>query len=324
MFGARLVIVKLTECRVINIAKFLAVVILCSAASACHEGTRELKVDDQSSPFAEPRVLGDLPAEVHESSGLAASWCQAGVLWTHNDSGNEAAIFAIDLQGKLLGVWTVDGAENKDWEDMSVQRDESGKCSIYVGDIGNTNGRGRSSHRIYRFDEPTVALDGSNPVTAGTKSTSRSEVLEFRYPDGRYDAETLLVHPGGGQIYVLTKEKSKPSAVYRLNPEFNTNQEQVVVRIGEFSVPMIPNGFLTGGAVSPDGRNVVIADYAGGYEISLPTGEANFDEIWKQKPRPFSLGRREQGEAIAISADGNSVYATSEGKGAKLIEVKRR
>ena len=67
----------------------------------------------------------------------------------------------------------------------------------------------------------------------------------------------------------------------------------------------MPNGFLTGGDISPDGKRVILCDYFGAYEIVLPEKAKNFDEIWKEKPLIVELGEREQGEAVGYSADGN-------------------
>jgi len=48
-----------------------------------------------TSTFRSPRV--------RESSGVAASRAHAGVLWTHNDSGDDAYVYATDLAGADRG-----------------------------------------------------------------------------------------------------------------------------------------------------------------------------------------------------------------------------
>ena len=56
---------------------------------------------DQGRAYA-PRVLeelGRLPPELRESSGLAVSRTQPGVLWSHNDSGDAPTLYAIDVKG---------------------------------------------------------------------------------------------------------------------------------------------------------------------------------------------------------------------------------
>jgi hypothetical protein len=40
--------------------------------------------------------LGTLPDELAESSGVAVSRTQPGVLWSHNDSGDGPTLYAID------------------------------------------------------------------------------------------------------------------------------------------------------------------------------------------------------------------------------------
>ena len=95
-------------------------------------------------------------------------------------------------------------------------------------------------------------------------------------------------------------------------------------KIADFSIPAVPEGFLTGGDISPDGRRVVLCDYFGAYEILLPENAKNFDDIWKEKPLRIDLGTREQGEAIGYAANGNSILATSEKKNSPMIEVVRR
>ena len=68
-------------------------------------------------------LTGRLPAVLAESSGIVVSRAQRGVYWTHNDSGDGANLYAIDIAGKLLATFKVAGAEARDWEDMS-----SGPC----------------------------------------------------------------------------------------------------------------------------------------------------------------------------------------------------
>ena len=67
--------------------------------------------------YDKPKVVGRLDsAEIKESSGLAASKCQPDVFWTHNDSGDDAFIFAVNKKGEKLGTWKVAGAKANDWE----------------------------------------------------------------------------------------------------------------------------------------------------------------------------------------------------------------
>jgi len=56
----------------------------------------------------------------------------------------------------------------------------------------------------------------------------------------------------------------------------------------------------------------------------LPKNAKSFDEIWTEKLLIVELGERNQGEAVAYSADGKSIFATSEKKNSPIIQVKRK
>lgn len=277
--------------------------------------------DRPKSAYGAPRITGKIQSkEINESSGLAASRCQSEVLWTHNDSGGGPFIFAIDSRGESLGTWTVSGAKIADWEDIAGFKNANGECLIYIGDIGN-NSRVRGEFTVYRVREPQMSDGLSNKKDP--LETAQAESLRFSYPDFRHDAETMMVHPETGVIYVITKRISGAAAVYRIEPNFDGGTQQAK-RLTDISVPAIPNGFLTGGSISPDGKRAVICDYFAAYELILPDGAKSFDDIWSEKASIVELGEREQGEAVSYSADGSAIFATSEKKNSPIIEVKRK
>src|SRR5437867_2032775 len=76
-------------------------------------------------------------AGLNEASGLVASRNNANVLWTHNDSGDSARVFALDTQGRKLGIYTLPGAANVDYEDIAIGPGPVTNVQyLYVGDIG--------------------------------------------------------------------------------------------------------------------------------------------------------------------------------------------
>lgn len=314
-----------------TIAKFWAFVILTAASTvvvscdhASSQKRRGPEFDTNSSTWDKPGIVGEIrSAEITESSGLAASRCQPNVLWTHNDSGDGPYIYAIDPSGANLGTFKVQNAENEDWEDIAGFKDSDGRCYLFIGEIGNTEKLERSQHKIYRIIEPVVGGNADLPRKTAAL-TQPAEVFAFRYPDAAHDAETLMAHPQSGDLYILTKHRSNVSGIFKIKGHFQTTAVATAQKIGELTVPAIPHGMLTGGAISPDGTRVVLCDYSAAYELTLPPGSANFDDIWRQKPLPIDLGSRKQGEAITYSSDGRSIFATSEKRGSPVIEVKRR
>ncbi len=277
-----------------------------------------------SNDYSAPEIAGRMESkDIKESSGLAASPCQPDVLWTHNDAGDDEYIFAISTTGKHLGVWNVQNAQNVDWEEIAAFKDSAGKCFLLIGDIGN-NEVDRSELAIYRVAEPSVSPGDSASSAKEPSPTSPAEMMKFKYPDRPHNAETMIVHPRSGNIYVLTKSPDGPSQIYKISPSFGSEAAAVTEKVGEISLPSVPVGFLTGGSVSPDGRRVILCDYQKGFELILPDGASDFDDIWRQKPFVVDLGKRKQGEAVTYSPDGRTIFASSESRNAPLTRVQGR
>lgn len=294
----------------------------CSPVSSSGDKNGNNNTDKNISiAYEKPKTVGTISSgEITESSGIAASRCAENVFWTHNDSGDDAFLFAINAKGEKIGTYKVAGAKNKDWEDIAAFKDAKGECFLYVGDIGN-NERMKSEMTIYRVKEPKISDADKSSSKKNPVETENAEAIKFDYPDMRRDAETLLVHPQTGDIYVLSKSISQPSGVYKLAANYDLTKTNTLKKIADFAVPAVPNGLLTGGDISPDGKRIIICDYFNGYEITLPANAGNFDEIWKQTTQIVDLGAREQGEAICYALDGKSVFATSEKKNQPLIQV---
>jgi len=261
--------------------------------------------------------------EIKESSGLANSPCQPEILWTHEDSEGDSFVFAISLQGDHIATFKVKDAENIDWEDIAIRK-EGDRCFLYIGDIGIGKGS-RKNFTIYKVEEPKI--DGK---TYSSKQSpiwiNKIGVIKISHPGGstRHDAETLLVNPQSGDLYILTKNMVGPSTVYKLRAnKLSENSIKTLEKIAEIEMPSIPSGFLTGGSISFDGRSVVLCDYFGAYELILPKDAKNFDEVWLQTPKKIELPKRKQGEAVAYSVDGKALFATSEGTEPPLIKLKR-
>lgn len=309
---------------VISIALISLIFSSCSSVFSGETENANLSNANASRNYEKPKVIASIESpEIKESSGLAASKCQPDVFWTHNDSDDDAFLYAVNGKGEKLGTWRVAGAKNFDWEDIAEIKTASGECVLYIGDIGN-NTRSRDEFTIYRVREPQISPADKSSSKRKPVMTETAQAIRFEYPDMRRDAETLMVHPQTGDLYILSKRLSGASAVYKLKSDFDPAKTNKLEKITDFSVPAIPNGFLTGGDIAPDGKRVVICDYFNGYELILPEKAKNFDEIWTQAPQTIELGAREQGESIAYSADGNAILAGSENKKSPLIEVRRK
>lgn len=326
------------EIRIIVVAILSLIVLL---ASACDQvkskqgKTEKLaeKADSETPPlsgdvskdYGSPVHLADLEDKaIDESSGLVASRRHPEIFWTHNDSGDGPFIYAFDRKGNKRGTWRVSNADADDWEGIAAgPGPDPAQPYLYIGDIGN-NGGDRDEIIIYRVLEPTVTAADADTDNFSPQRTQNAEAIRLRYPQGQHNAESLLVHPTTGDIYIITK-KMKPNAVagvFKLAAPYSTSNVNTLTLVSELRVPHMFQAMITAGDISPDGQRVVLCDYLSAYEMTLPA-RASFDDIWKQRPVKISLGLRKHGESVCYRLDGKAILATSEKQPTPLIQVER-
>lgn len=240
-----------------------------------------------------------LPAGVGESSGLAAGRRSPGIFWTHNDSGGEPVVFAVDAAGNLLGIVRVTGAANRDWEDAAAGPCPAGDC-LYLADTGNNNARRDQPEPVlWRIPEPAPTDSASAPA----------ERFRARFPRGSPDTEAVFVLPDGG-VYLITKGNREPVELYRWPTPLQAGAPQPLERVRQLAPePDQPGDRVTGAAASPDGRWVAVRTYAtlALYRTADLLGSGGPALEMDLTP----LGQS-QGEAVALR-DGGVVMLTSEG-----------
>lgn len=255
-----------------------------------------------------------------EASGLAVSRQQADILWTHNDSGHSPVAFAFQSDGTLRAAYTLLGISNRDWEDMSIGPGPvPGQDYLYLADIGD-NAETRSSITVYRIAEPSIpATPASNPIQIGGATA-----LEFEYPDGAHDAETLMVDPANGDLYILTKDRSGGvSRLYRAAYPQNASTTSTLDHLGDivFSGNILERP-ATGGDISPSGDAIVVRTYARAHLWPRNPGES-IATTMQSPPCNLTLTPEPQGEAIAFTADGKNFITLSEGTNQPIYEYRR-
>ncbi|MEM7339345.1 MAG: hypothetical protein AAF467_11895 [Actinomycetota bacterium] len=128
-----------------------------------------------------------------ETSGVVASRAHPGVLWTHNDSGSEPALVAVDLDGTELAVFPITGLPTdpaRDIEDIALH---DGR--LHLADTGDNN-RQRETVAVHVVDEPDPA-GFVGPLTA--------ETVTIRYPERAWDVEAFAVEPQSGSFVFVAK-----------------------------------------------------------------------------------------------------------------------
>jgi hypothetical protein len=232
--------------------------------------------------FEESRIM--------ESSGVAVSRNHPGVLWTHNDGGNDPNLYATNLLGEDLGHYRVAGVEARDWEDIAL-----GPCPgatttcIYIADTGDNLYR-RRDVAIYILEEPGVPPE---PGKRASRDLQASRI-EVRYPDRPHDVEALAVAPGG-EVLLITKGLQGRIKWFRV--PLGAARDTSVTAVDEGTLDIVPQRMLgrlvTGAAVSPSGRRLVVRTYT---EINLYRRGPG---ATVREANPCWLGLRErQGEAV--------------------------
>lgn len=252
--------------------------------------------------------------ELTEMSGFGISLKNPGVIWTHNDSGSPAEIFAIDKQGQLLGKVTLSGADANDWEDIAIGRCGDNEC-IYIADTGN-NLKNRTNLRVYRFIEPTV--DAIVPF--GEMTVSLFETFPFSYPDSAHDCEGLAVNKEG-VVYLFTKDieanllENSKTFIYKF-ANLTDGVPQVLFSVGFIETGKIlsdkaPQYAVTAASIDRTGTRLLLRMYSYLWEFRINSGDA-FETIFTQSHIALSPGNEMQGEAADYDPYTGAVYHTSE------------
>lgn len=266
--------------------------------AACRLGDAPGSVSEDGCQVVERSL--PLPEQVDESSGLVESRIRPGVFWTHNDSGGDPVLYAVDGAGRLLGTTTVTGAEAVDWEDIAAGPCPTGTC-LYIGDTGDNDAQ-RSYVEVYRVPEPVP----------GALATAPAERIRLRYPNGPRDSEALFVLPDGN-LYLVTKGRRNPVELYRAAGPLRGGSEVVLQRVsGLSSAEPGRINQVTGAASTPDGSRVAVRTYTGLY-VFRTSDLLSGDEPAAERVDLTPLAEP-QGEAVEIRDDG-TVFLTSESPG---------
>ena len=148
-----------------------------------------------------PKVIGDLPKKLKETSGLIYNG--NGQIWTLNDGGNAASIYLLSDKGEIKKEIKLKDAKNYDWE--ALTKDDEG--NFYIGDIGN-NANNRKHLKIYKIKNPNKVKDNDVSVTE-IKFKYKSQD-EFPPKKSRlyYDCESMIVI--NDTIFLFSKNRTKP------------------------------------------------------------------------------------------------------------------
>lgn len=245
---------------------------------------------------------GVVPSDLDEISGLVVSRGESDTAWVHEDSGGGAKLYAVDISdGAVRGTYTVTGATNTDWEDLAITSAAGQHGSLYIGDIGD-NAKARANIKVFRVTEPDV------PSGTGHAGSVAAQKFTLVYPDGKYDAEALLVDPKNGEIYVVTKDGNS-TRVYKTQGAPAVNSTKTL----KFVTALPLGGELaTGGAVSTSGKFIIVRSYGAIFVFKRNSTETMGAALKRAPCKPAVQINEVQGEAVGISPDSTSLLTISE------------
>lgn len=253
--------------------------------------------------YGDLNYLGKLPAKLNEVSGIATN--NGKIIWAIEDNGNKDHIYGLNLQGTLVKEFEIENGKNHDWEDLA--NDNSG--NLYIGDFGN-NANDRKNLSILKIPNPDKAK--------GKKI--KAEKISFHYPEQtkfppkksklHFDCEAFFHHED--HLFLITKDRSRPyqgkAFIYKI-PAKEGNYEAEL--IGTFkSCEDTQFCSITGAAISPDGKKVVLLG-SGFIWLFSDFGSENFTN---GNLRTIDVLHRTQQESICFKDNKTILIADEQSK----------
>lgn len=303
----------------LQLAFFLTAILACCAQTAAAWPEKPVPSTSKQVTTLEDKRLS-------ESSGLALGVRDSSVFWTMNDSGGEPCVFAVDRSGKTRAKVRVRDAANFDWEDIASGKDENGKPTLFIGDIGD-NLFIRASIQVYQIPEPLVNAPGQ-PVEE--TETEAPQIWRANYPDGKHNAESLLLHPQTRRLYILTKSEDGKCALYAFPQPLQSKVSMTLEKVVDLAFPQLiragkrphDNCMTTGACFSPDGSRLVVSTYSSLYEWTLPK-DTTLAEALRQPPARIEPQLLRQVEGVCYDSDSLTLWLISEHLPAPLLRITR-
>ena len=230
-------------------------------------------------------------SRISESSGLALSARHPHTVWTVNDSGDAARVFAVDTRtGATVGMHTFD-ATVRDVEALAI----TPQGRLLVADIGD-NAASREVVSVFWFDEPqlgrTSGADGEQPS------------WELAYPDGPHDAESLAVDPRTGRVLVVTKDRA--GGIYALPKSPRRAGVNRLTKVGTAPATVTDAVFL------PDGSALAVRTYTSLHLLDPDTFAPLTTILLPLQP---------QGETLSVAPGRTALLVGSEGRRSRVQQV---
>ncbi|MBD0405136.1 T9SS type A sorting domain-containing protein [Flammeovirga sp. EKP202] len=240
---------------------------------------------------------------LEEMSGICPSRRYPGHFWVHNDSGDDPMIYLLDTLGNLVTYGTINGVNNKDWEDI-VSFEKDGKYYLMIGAFGDNNTK-RTQYQLVLMEEPEIDLS--------TKEWNHDIIYEIKYAyqggTVSYNHESLAVDLDNDQIFVITKRGSAKNTMIFSMPLSLTPISTVhePVEIGRADIDA-----ATGMDISDDNHRAIIISVEDLIEYTRYEGET-WGDAFSRAPRRIVRPSTGRTEAVCYNLDGKTIHIVREG-----------
>ena len=244
---------------------------------------------------------------LNEVSGLIRHSKEPGYFFVHNDSGDKAQFYLINIKGELIATYKFKKHFAVDMEDITAlpcPGDEKQSC-LALADFGD-NSRIRKQKNIIIFKEPQKPFKNAQ--------IEYVKKLSIEYSFKPVDCEAVFYSSKLGKIIAVTKAyKIGDGRVFLIDP---SQEKQRVTSYFDF--PPKPLGL----------KDTVVTAAASYKDQLIALRYYNDIKIFKWDPK-FSgfifqykiIHIEAQGESIEFSKDGKELYTISEGRGAYINKI---
>ncbi len=265
----------------------------------CSSSIEDKRQPEEQTPTA-PYSLGEQVGVVRsqlltEISGIAASDSFEDCFWVHNDSGDDANIYLIDLYGELRAVVSLP-LEARDWEGITYD-----DGYIYIGEIGD-NFTQYSDKKIYRLSEPQIELTEQIQYL----DVDDFETMSFTFSDSQRDSETLMWDPIFDELAIVTKREEQ--VLLYATPFIATQSDEIIELDPQAAIDI---NLATAGDISPTGDKILIKTYTDIY-LWQRDGDEPLSQALKNLPTRLEYEPEPQGEAITWHRTLDRFYTISE------------
>ncbi|MFF1822468.1 hypothetical protein ACFVWG_34520 [Kribbella sp. NPDC058245] len=247
---------------------------------------------------------------LYQPSGLGASRINPHVQYVHSEKDRQTMVAVDSGTAQVVGKYTVTIPNVFDWEDIATGPCPTGSC-FFAGDIGTARDipKPNGTSSVVRVPEPKLK-------SGQTSGTLTGDYFPYTLPGGPKNSEALMVHPGTGDIYVITKSTSGVSDVYKFpNPLPKPGTSSVLTKVATLTLPLkegdLPYGEVTAASIHPTLNRFLVRTYRKVYEYRGTPGGSFASALTGTRVEMTDTAEG-QGEAIEYAPDGSAYFTLSE------------